>query len=154
MGTRYQGTEEETRALNAYIKLVRAAESLAGRLLPGIAAEGLTWSQFGTLDALRHLGPLCQKDLGEKLLKSSGNMTLVIDNLEKRGWVRRSRESEDRRYTTVHLTDAGRALVERILPEHVAAITAELSALTPEEQEELGRLCRKLGRGKDAADAP
>ena len=50
-----------------------------------MASAGLSTSQFAVLDALLHLGPLCQKDLGEKILKTSGNMTMVIDNLEKGG---------------------------------------------------------------------
>ena len=150
MGTKYHGSKREVRALDSYIKLVRAAESVSARIGPRITAAGLTWSQFGALDALRHLGPLCQKELGEKLLKSSGNMTLVIDNLEKRGWVLRTRGTEDRRVTSVSLTDEGLELIDRLLPAHVAAITDEMSVLTLEEQEELGRLCRKLGRREGA----
>jgi len=42
-------------------------------------------------------GPLSQKDLGKKLLRSSGNMTMVIDNLEKRKFVGRKRGIKDRR---------------------------------------------------------
>jgi MarR family transcriptional regulator, 2-MHQ and catechol-resistance regulon repressor len=151
MSTRYPGTPTERRALDAYIKLARAAESVSARLAGGIADAGLTPSQLGVLDALRHLGPLCQKELGEKLLKSSGNMTLVIDNLEKRRLVRRERSAADRRYTTVHLTEAGGALVDGFLPGHVAAVTREMAALTPEEQEELARLCRKLGLAEGGA---
>ena len=145
MPTRYRGTDEEVRALDAYIKLLRASESVTARLGRPIGEAGLSWSQFGTLDALLHLGPLCQKDLGEKLLKSSGNITMVVDNLEKRGLVRRERDTTDRRYVTVHLTDEGRRLIETLMPEHVAALREEMSFLTPEEQEQLGRLCRKLG---------
>jgi MarR family 2-MHQ and catechol resistance regulon transcriptional repressor len=102
-------------------------------------------SQFGTLEALLHLGPLCQCDLSKKLLKSSGNVTMVVDNLEKRGLVERQREGEDRRFVTVHLTEEGRRLISEIFPDHVTAIVDEMSILTGPEQEELGRLCRKLG---------
>jgi MarR family 2-MHQ and catechol resistance regulon transcriptional repressor len=108
-------------------------------------ASGLTISQFETLEVLFHLGPMCQRELGEKILKSSGNMTMVIDNLEKRGLVKRQREGGDRRFVTVHLTEEGYRLINEILPRHVAAITEEMSFLTPSEQEELGRLCKLLG---------
>jgi MarR family transcriptional regulator, 2-MHQ and catechol-resistance regulon repressor len=145
MASGCRGTDEEARALRAYVKLLRAAESVTGRLAARVQQAGLTWSQFGALEALLHLGPLCQRDLGEKLLKSTGNITMVVDNLERRGLVRRERRRDDRRYVTVHLTDEGRALIERLFPEHAAAIAAEMRALTPEEQDELGRLCRKLG---------
>ena len=72
-----------TLALNTYTKLMRAAESVTGRISRVMTAAGLTISQFGVLEALQHKGPLCQKDIAAKILKSSGNITLVIDNLEK-----------------------------------------------------------------------
>ncbi len=145
MGTHYKGTEEEIRALNTYIKLMRAVESLTSRLNSHLASARLTISQFGALEALFHLGPLCQRELSEKLLKSSGNITMVVDNLEKRGLVERKREGEDRRYVTVHLTHEGRRLISEIFPAHVAAIVEEMNILTASEQNELGRLCRVLG---------
>jgi len=146
VGTHYKGTENEVRALDAYIKLMRGAESLTSRLNLLAAAAGLTLSQFGALEALFHLGPLCQRELGEKLLKSSGNITMVVDNLEKRRLVKRRRGGEDRRFVTVHLTEQGRRLITSIFPRHVSAIVGEMRSLTKREQEELGRLCRKLGR--------
>jgi MarR family 2-MHQ and catechol resistance regulon transcriptional repressor len=108
--------------------------------------DGLTPSQFGVLEALHHLGPLSQSEICGKLLKSGGNITLVIDNLEARNLVRRGRSPSDRRVVTVSLTDAGRELIERIFPEHVRAIVEEMGVLTADEQETLGRLCRKLGK--------
>ncbi|MBS1193022.1 MAG: transcriptional regulator, MarR family, partial [Nitrospirae bacterium] len=75
MGTRYEGTKEETRALNAFIKLVRAAQSVTGRVESRFSEIGLSVSQFGALEALYHLGPLYQKDLASKILKSTGNIT-------------------------------------------------------------------------------
>ncbi|MFN3651417.1 MAG: MarR family winged helix-turn-helix transcriptional regulator [Armatimonadota bacterium] len=147
MGTHYQGGEAVRAALDSYIKLLRATEAVTSGLNSRIVAAGLTWSQFGALEALLHRGSMCQRDLGEKLLKSTGNVTMVVDNLEKRGLVRRERSAEDRRYITVHLTDTGRELIERLFPEHAAAIAARMSVLEPEELAELGRLCKKLGLG-------
>jgi MarR family 2-MHQ and catechol resistance regulon transcriptional repressor len=97
------------------------------------------------LEALHHKGPLCQRDIAAKILKSTGNMTIVIDNLEKRGLVRRERHSEDRRYFTIHLTDKGQELISRSFSSVEVAIVTEMSVLTPAEQENLGYLCKKLG---------
>lgn len=148
-----KGTDErpefsaaERRALGAYVKLMRAAESVTQRIHRHLALAGLTASQFGVLEALHSLGPLCQRDLGAKILKTSGNVTLVIDNLEKRGLVRRERSADDRRYITVSLTPEGDALIRDVFPRHAQAVHDDLSALTPAEQDELGRLCRKLGK--------
>ncbi|NLG95735.1 MAG: MarR family transcriptional regulator [Chloroflexi bacterium] len=150
MPTHYKGTPEEVLALDTFIKLSRAADSVTARLNNYGTLDGLTSTQFGVLEALCHLGPMCQGTLSQKLLKSTGNMTLVIDNLEKRGLVYRERSSTDRRQVTISLTPEGEAVISRIFPQHVAAIVAEMGVLTAGEQEELGRLCRKLGlRGSE-----
>src|SRR5438132_1539898 len=122
MSTHHQGSPSEVLALDTFIKLVRAQESVSARLGRRHAEAGLTQSQFAVLEALYHLGPLCQRDLGEKLLKSSGNITMVIDNLEKRGLVRRERDERDRRYITVHLSEIGRELIGRIFPGHAQEV--------------------------------
>lgn len=143
--SRYQGTIEERRALGAYIKLMRAAESVTARVHSHLQPVGLSLSQFGVLEALLHLGPMSQVALTRKLLKTGGNITMVVDNLEKRGLVRRERNREDRRYYSVHLTDEGRRLVSDFFPSHATRILEEMRVLSPAEQEELARLCKKLG---------
>ena len=148
MPTHYRGPEQDVRALDAYIKLMRAAESVTARLEPLMRAADLTVGQFGALEALFHLGPLCQRDLGYKLLRSGGNTTVVVGNLARRGLVRRTRRPDDRRYITVTLTDKGRRLIGGIFPRHAQHVVREMRALSPEEQATLGRLCRQLGRAR------
>ena len=133
------------RALDAYIKLTRAVSSVEARLGPELARAGLTSTQLGVLEALLHLGPLGQRVIGDKLLMSGGNITTVVDNLEARGLVRRERRDDDRRHVTVHLSPEGRRLIAKVFPNHVRAIVDAFSALTPSEQETLGRLAKKLG---------
>ena len=87
-------TDSEKKALNAYTKLMRAAESVTGRTSRIMAASNLTISQFGILEVLFHKGSLCQRDIATKILKSTGNITMVIDNLEKRFLVRRERGAD------------------------------------------------------------
>lgn len=146
MPTHYRGAPDEIRALDTWIKLTRAANSFGARLAGCGTCSDVTVSQFGVLEALHHLGPLRQGEISAKLLRSGGNITLVVDNLEARGLVQRSREARDRRVVTVSLTEAGKALIAELFPQHVRAIVEEMSVLTAEEQETLGRLCRKLGK--------
>ena len=145
MPTHYRGSAQERTALDAYIKLMRAADSVTARLDPLMRAADLTFGQFGALEALLHRGPLCQRDLGRKLLRSGGNITVVVGNLARRGLVRRHRGPQDRRFVTVTLTDKGRRVIGGIFPRHVRHVVRELGALSPPEQAELGRLCRQLG---------
>lgn len=154
MGTKYQGTPEEINALNSYIKLTRASESVFQRTTAHLVHYGLTDSQFAVLEALYYLGTLSQVELAQKVLKSTGNMTMVLRNLEKRGLICRERDKQDQRYMRVSATAAGRELIARIMPQHIQAIVQAMSILTPEEQALLGQLCRKLGltQGKHSPD--
>jgi MarR family transcriptional regulator, 2-MHQ and catechol-resistance regulon repressor len=145
MGTHYKGLKKEINALNVYIKLTRVVESLNSTLNVSLSKEGLTESQLGVLEALLHLGSMSQKNLGSKLLKSGGNITLVIDNLEKRGLVIRRRGVVDRRYFNIQLTDKGKKLIESIFPKQVKIITEEIGVLNEPEQRELERLCKLIG---------
>ncbi|AGY59143.1 MarR family winged helix-turn-helix transcriptional regulator [Gloeobacter kilaueensis] len=145
MGTRYRGSTEQVLALDVYIKLMRASDAVANRVHSHLKAVNLTVSQFGVLEALLHLGPLSQSQLAQKLLKSGGNMTLVIDNLQKRGLIERVRSNTDRRTISVHLTEAGRKLIERVFAPHVEQIVSALAVLSEAERHTLGQLCRKLG---------
>jgi MarR family transcriptional regulator, 2-MHQ and catechol-resistance regulon repressor len=145
--THFEGSTETKRALSAFINLARATNSVQARLTVQLEEQGLTVGQFGVMEALLHLGPMSQCALGEKLLRSGGNITLVIDNLEKHGLVRRERQTEDRRTIVIHLTPKGLRLIKRVFPGHAKMILKEMSRLEPNEQEDLRRLCRKLGRG-------
>lgn len=144
MGTHYQGNPREMLALDSYIKLVRAAETVIARIhrAPGM---NLTVSQFGVLEALLHLGPLNQTQLAGKLLKSGGNITMVLSNLEKQGLVERIRNKEDRRFITVHLTTKGKKLIEELFPRHVENVRNQMEKMSDSELKQLGALCRKLG---------
>ncbi len=146
MPTHYTGDEATRRALDAYIKLSRARKMM-GTLTSRLLAEyGLTESQFGALEALHYLGPMCQSDIGEKLLVTGGNMTMVVNNLEKRGLVSRKRDQQDRRQITVSLTDAGQKLIDELFPKHARNIVNLMGTLAPDEQDQLGLLCKMLGR--------
>jgi len=145
MPTKYRGTQEEMRALNAYIKLQRAAETALANTTAKLGDYDLSTSQFAVLEALYHLGVLSQRELSEKLLKSTGNISIVLKKMEKRGLIERHRDPDDNRYMQVCISDAGRELIGGMFRSHVAGIVTEMSILTPAEQEDLARLCRKLG---------
>ncbi|PLX39714.1 MAG: MarR family transcriptional regulator [Deltaproteobacteria bacterium] len=135
-------------ALKTFIKLMRASASISGRAHTPLSEEGVSDSQFGVLEALYQLGPLCRRDLIEKILKTGGNITMVVDNLEKQGLVERSRSSEDRRRVTIALTTKGREVIERVYPRMEESISREMSILDEEELETLSALLKKVGLGK------
>lgn len=148
MSRHFHGSPGQERALDAYVKLLRASETLHSEATRSLAEQGLSSSQFGVLEALYHVGPMCLSELAQKILKTSGNLTMVVGNLEKRGLVIRQQQSEDRRFVTAAITDKGRKLMARIFPAHLERIVELMERLSPAQQEELGRLCRRLGKDR------
>jgi MarR family transcriptional regulator, 2-MHQ and catechol-resistance regulon repressor len=149
MPSHFQGDANTVRALSAFINLVRASDSTVAKTTTHLESLGVTPGQFAVLEALLHLGPMCQHTLGKKLLRSGGNVTLVVDNLERHGWVRRERLENDRRMIQIQLTPKGRRLIARVFPEHAKAVAKVMSQLTAAEQEQLRKIARKLGRGAE-----
>ena len=150
MPTHFTGSRAEMRTLDTFIKLTRCTNSLLARLAERNTIGDLTYSQFAVLEALYHLGSMTQGEVGSKILKSTSNITTVIDNLERAGLVRRERDAQDRRVIHIHLTEAGSAKVETVLPGHVIALVEEFSVLSASEQQTLGELCKKLGKGRES----
>lgn len=145
MGTKYKGSDDEVLSLNAYITLLRASDTISNQIGNMLNKNKLTISQFGVLESLYHIGPMCQKEIGTKILKSTANITTVIDNLEKRNFVKRVRQKGDRRYIIVNLTEKGKGYVEKIMPMHLSEIFKRMQVLTFEERKNLYSLCKKLG---------
>jgi len=149
MPSRHTGSPRERRALAAFINLMRAANTIQTLSNRHLELHGLTPSQFAVLEALYHVGPLCLSELAQKILRTSGNLTMVVDNLEKSGYVKRVPSAEDRRFIRAEITDSGRKLIASVFPRHAGQIADLMSRLTPDEQDTLRELCRKLGTGQE-----
>lgn len=134
-------------ALSLWVKLVRSHSVLAKKSIEDIRRYGLTEPQFGALECLGHLGSMTIGTLCSKQLVSGGNMTLVVDNLEKEGLVERIHSKEDRRTIIVQLTTKGHELFDKIFIQHAARIKELVSVLNVKEQEQLSSLLKKLGFG-------
>ncbi len=147
MSTHYKGNKKELLALNAWITLLRASESVFKKIKPSMVQNRLTTTQFAVLEVLLHLGSLSQKDISDKLLRSSGNTVKVIDHLERDGLVLRKPNLNDRRAYQIVLTEGGKDRIIKTFPNHVISIVETFSILNEEEQVELSRLCKKLGLG-------
>lgn len=105
------------------------------------AEAGMSLAEYSALSQISE-APEPTVRLGE--LAVSANMTLshlsrVLSRMEGQGWVIRSADPQDGRYTLGRLTAAGRAKVEATAPGHVAAVRRYLfDALTPEQVRALG----------------
>jgi MarR family transcriptional regulator, 2-MHQ and catechol-resistance regulon repressor len=132
-------------ALSTWVKLARAFSSVNKKSVESIRSFGLTQPQFSVIEALGHLGPLKVGVICEKMLVSGGNMTLVLDNIEKLGFIERVPSREDRRAILVRLTPRGKELFDKIFLTHAENITKIMSVLSASEQTALSNLLKQLG---------
>jgi len=144
--TSYKGKPAEVRALNTLIRLMRGSDSMSQYIKKCTATYGLTSSQFAVLEALHHIGPLSQTQLGIKISRSQADITTIIDNLERKTLIERNRGVVDRRTVTITLSKDGKKLIKASFPEHLDRIVKAFKVLKAWKQEELGRICKKLGQ--------
>lgn len=141
-------------AVQAYVQLVKAAEAVFTSVSRGLAEHGLTASQFSAMKVLRTHGALPQRDIAKSLLQTGGNITLVVDNLERDRLVTRKRDKIDRRIVLVELTQTGAELFDRIYPNHLERIQHAMSVLTPIECSQLLELAQTLNPGSTPVCVP
>jgi len=134
-------------ALSLWVKLARAHDTFNHLTASNLRTTGLTPAQFGVVECLGHLGTMLIGDLTKKHLVSGGNMTVIVNNLEKDGIVRRSVNKKDKRAFYVQLTPKGKRLFHTVFTPHANYILKLASVLTEAEQAELGKLLKKLGTG-------
>jgi len=132
-------------ALSTWVKLARAYSSFDKQSANSIKTFNLTQPQFSVIEILGHLGPQKVGVICKKMLVSGGNMTLVLDNLEKLGLTERAHSKDDRRSIDVQLTNTGMDLFNKIFKQHAEHITKLMSVLSENEQKTLGDLLKKLG---------
>lgn len=130
--------------LSTLVVFTRAEQKIHKMEYETMKAGGLTSSQFAVLEALYNKGDLRIWELIEKILTTSGNITVVIKNLEKDEFIRKYSDPEDKRSMIISITDKGRKIMDDIFPKHVENINEIFSILTIEEKLELKKILKKF----------
>jgi len=105
--------------------------------------------QLSCLIALNDQGPLPPSQIAKYIMVNSSTITGIIDRLEQKGLVERSRTSPDRRVITISLTEKGKALVRTAPPPLQKKIVEGLKRLPPLEVDEIIRVLTKLATMMD-----
>lgn len=134
------------------IPLTRAPVPMARRFVQittaiwaeACAGESLSHVEFGTLSALQHNSELDQISLAAWVGVDRTNIGLIIDGLEKRGFVERSVNPKDRRARLIAVTQAGKDAFTRQTRQTAVAREKILGPLTAEERETLFDLLERI----------
>ncbi|GIP34031.1 MarR family winged helix-turn-helix transcriptional regulator [Paenibacillus sp. J2TS4] len=140
---------EQELSLKLFVVFSRANRAVTDRIKEDIKSYGLNPTEFAVLELLYHKGDQPIQNIGKKILLTSGSMTYVVDQLEKKKLLIRKQCKEDRRIIYASITEEGRARMDDIFPKHRKAIKETFSSLNPEEQQQMIQLLKKLGLSLD-----
>jgi DNA-binding MarR family transcriptional regulator len=128
--------------------MVRVSEQFLGMVDRALRHHNLSRAGRQALAVLDGAGePLSPTTIAERLIVTTASVTSLVDTLERRGLVSRTPDPDDRRRVLVALTDEGRALIDRVLPEVVTLQTAVMNGLTEPQRKQLLILLDKVHRG-------
>jgi MarR family 2-MHQ and catechol resistance regulon transcriptional repressor len=139
-------TQPDLSAVHLWLVLWKAFRAVEAHATRSISEFEMVPTDFGVLEALLHKGPLSVKQLGEKVLLTSGSMTAAVDRLASRGLVERHDDARDRRARIIQLTPEGRELIERAFACHRDAMERALEGFSEGERMILLPMLRSLGR--------
>src|SRR5580698_7949927 len=137
----------DTSGVHLWLVLWKAFRSVEAHAHRHIAGLDMCLSDFGVLEVLLHRGPLNVKDLGAKVMLTSGSMTAALDRLGRRGLIDREEDVNDRRVRVVRLTEAGAFLIRDAFEDHKWAMELAVGGVAKKDREVLIVLLRQLGLG-------
>ena len=111
-----------------------------------ILKHNLTLGQFAVMEALYSKGRLSTGEVMEKILSTSGNIPVIVKNLEKDGFITRKQDEADKRRFILDLTDKGKYLMDEIVPENLKFMDELISLWDDDDKEELIILMNKFRR--------
>ena len=124
--------------LDTYFALMEAVSLLQHRLEQQLRAEGdISYVQFQLLARLNARGPLTMTELADGVVYSRSGLTYQAGLLEKAGLITRGPSPDDERATLVTITDAGRALLARLMPGHIQVTRLLLDPLADHDLDHL-----------------
>lgn len=134
------------KSMAVYISMSRVINTLRRENNKLILKHDITLGQFAVMEALYSKGRLSTGEVMEKILSTSGNIPVIVKNLEKDGFITRKQDESDKRRFILDLTDKGKDLMDEIVPENLKFMDELISLWDDDEKEELIILMNKFRR--------
>lgn len=143
------GSSPDQEVLRSLRRIFHAVDRHSRRLA---RVHGLTDSQALCLNAIHRAGEVNTGQLARTISLSPPTVTGILDRLERRGLVQRSRSARDKRQVVLCLTDAGRGLLASSPPPLQERFTRRLAALPPARQRQIARSLHEVVKMMEAED--
>ena len=126
------------------IGIMRASNLLVGNLKKTLKNYPINATEFSVMEFLYSKGEKSIQEIRDRILLASGSATYVVDNLERKEYVRRIVNQNDRRVTYIKLTETGKDLINDIFPTHKKNTKKIFNDLTNEELIILKEILKKI----------
>ena len=140
-----QSSPRSKEAIRTWLRLLSCEMVIEQRLRSMFRQDfSVTLPQFDVLSELERAGrKMTMSELSRELMVSNGNVTGVIDRLEKNGFVTRTRAEHDRRVQYIELTPEGRSAWEGMASSHERWLDEMMSDLSMTDMTDLQELLLK-----------
>lgn len=128
----------------AVIGIMRASNLLIDDLKKTLKNYPINVTEFSVMEFLYSKGEKSIQEIRDRILLASGSATYVVDNLEKKGYVKRNSSQKDKRVTFIRLTAVGKNLINDIFPIHKINTKKIFDNLSNEELGTLKQILKKI----------
>ncbi len=136
------------KSMKTWIQLFRTYNKIRAKESLYIQSFGLTMNQFQVLEVLYHRGDLNVGTITKLTMGTPGNVTVVVRNLKRDGWISSIADAKDKRASILSITQKGRDIIEKLFPDHARNFEEYFEVLDEDEMETLFTLLRKLNKAQ------
>ncbi len=143
-----QYSQKAQRSMGTWMQLFRAYYKIRAKETAYIYSFDLTMNQFQVLEVLYHRGDLNVGELTKLTMSTPGNITVVVRNLKRDGFIDSIPDPKDKRASILSITLKGKDIIEKLFPGHAKNFENYFEVLDEGELDTLFTLLRKLHKSQ------
>ena len=132
------------KSMRTVVRLERVTQKLQHKTIAYLSENDLTFNQFKVLEVLYHRGNLNIGSITKLTMSTPGNITVVVKNLKRDGWITSLKDPEDARSSILQIEPKGIEVIERVFPDHAKNLHVAMEALSDDELDTLFELLNKV----------
>lgn len=132
------------KSMKTVVRLERVRLKLANKTINYLSENDLTFNQFKVLEVLYHRGDLNIGSITKLTMSTPGNITVVVKNLKRDGWITAIPDPDDKRASILTITEKGLKIIEKVFPNHAKQLSDYLDVLDDKELDTLYDLLNKV----------
>ncbi len=136
------------KAMKTWIQLFRSFNKIRAKESLYINSFDLTMNQFQVLEVLYHRGDLSIGAITKLTMGTPGNITVVVRNLKRDGYISAISDPKDKRSSILSITQKGKDIIEKLFPNHAKNLESYFEVLDDDEINTLFMLLRKLHKSQ------